>query len=129
MWNLETPHVLPEAQDRPTRTKEEDQQTPQEILQASYQALRDELAQDLLDVVLDCSPNFFEALVLDLLLALGYGGAIAGAGEVIGRTGDGGVDVVIKEDKLGFDAIYIQAKKWDRATTLAGLPSRALQVA
>ena len=72
--------------------------------------------------MLTCSPNFFEALVLDVLLALGYGGAIEGAGEVIGRTGDGGIDGVIKEDKLGFDVIYIQAKRWDQGSTV-GRPS------
>ncbi len=107
---------------RRSAVETESQQTPQEILQASYQALRSELAEELLDAVLTCSPNFFEALVLDVLLALGYGGAIEGAGEVIGRTGDGGIDGVIKEDKLGFDVIYIQAKRWDQGSTV-GRPS------
>ncbi len=93
--------------------EQESERTPQEILQLSYQNLRDQLAQELLDTILSCSPTFFETLVLDLLLALGYGGAIDGAGEVVGRPNDNGIDAVIKEDKLGFDVIYVQAKRWD----------------
>nr|AIA16337.1 Restriction endonuclease [uncultured bacterium] len=100
-------------------SEHEAQQTPQEVLQSSYQALKEQLAQDLLDTILSCPPNFFERLVMDLLLALGYGGAIEDAGEVIGRTGDSGIDGVIKEDKLGFDAIYIQAKRWDQGSTVS----------
>jgi restriction system protein len=79
----------------------EAERTPQDLLQSSYEALTAELIEDLLEAIMDSSPSFFEKLILDLLLALGYGGAIEGAGEVIGRTGDNGVDVVIKEDKLG----------------------------
>jgi restriction system protein len=59
------------------------------------------------------SPEFFERLVVELLLKMGYGGSRRDAGEAIGRSGDGGVDGVIKEDKLGLDAVYIQAKRWD----------------
>jgi restriction system protein len=97
----------------------EAEQTPQERLQASYQSLRDQLAQDLLDTIMACSPSFFENLVLDLLLALGYGGAIDGAGEVVGRPSDNGIDAIIKEDKLGFDVIYVQAKRWDESNTVS----------
>lgn len=97
------------------------QNTPQDQLQESYQALMDELVQDLLDTIMEATPKFFEKLVMDLLLALGYGGAIEGAGEVVGRTGDDGIDVVIKEDKLGFDVIYVQAKRWAR-TNSVGAP-------
>jgi restriction system protein len=93
--------------------EQESEQTPQEVLQKSYQTLIDELAQNLLEKVMDCSASFFEQLVMQLLLALGYGSAIPGAGEVIGGPGDTGIDGIIKEDKLGFNAIYIQAKKWD----------------
>ncbi len=98
---------------------EESERTPQEVLQLSYQTLRDQLAQELLDTIMSCSPSFFENLVLDLLLALGYGGAIDGAGEVIGRPNDNGIDAIIKEDKLGFDVIYVQAKRWDAANTVS----------
>lgn len=91
----------------------ETNQTPEEILQSSYQKLRRQLAQDLLDQILACSPQFFERLVVDLLLAMGYGNPVGNAGFVVGRSGDGGIDGIINEDKLGFDVIYIQAKRWD----------------
>jgi restriction system protein len=88
------------------------QQTPQEMLETSYQILRRELAQELLEKISKCSPRFFEELVVDLLVAMGYGGSRRDAGQAIGRTGDEGVDGIIKEDRLGLDAIYIQAKRW-----------------
>ncbi len=97
-------------------------QTPQELLQDSYQRLRDELAQELLEQIVECSSNFFERLVVDLLLAMGYGGAIEGAGRIVGRSGDGGIDGIISEDKLGFDVIYVQAKKWD-TDSVVGRPT------
>jgi len=89
-------------------------QTPEEILEASYQQLRQALEQELLQRVLVCSPAFFEKLVVDLLVALGYGGSRKDAGEAVGRTGDDGIDGVIKEDRLGLDIVYIQAKRWQR---------------
>jgi restriction system protein len=89
------------------------QQTPEEVLEASYQELRSQLAQELLDKIMTCSPKFFEKLVLDLLVGMGYGGLRKDAGEAIGRSGDGGIDGIIKEDKLGLDVIYIQAKRWN----------------
>jgi restriction system protein len=86
--------------------------TPQESLESSYQELRRQLSHDLLERVKQSSPSFFEILVVDLLLKLGYGGSRIDAGQRIGRTGDDGIDGVIKEDKLGLDVVYIQAKKW-----------------
>lgn len=65
------------------------------------------------DRVKQASPRFFETLVIDLLVAMGYGGSRKDAGEAVGQSGDGGIDGIIKEDKLGLDAIYIQAKRWD----------------
>jgi restriction system protein len=67
----------------------------------------------LLDRVKACSPSFFERLVVDLLVAMGYGGSRQDAGQAIGRTGDAGIDGIIKEDKLGLDVVYIQAKRWE----------------
>lgn len=92
---------------------DEHNQTPEELLESSYQNLRRTLAKDLLDRVKQASPRFFEALVIDLLVAMGYGGSRKDAGEAVGQSGDGGIDGIIKEDKLGLDAIYIQAKRWD----------------
>jgi restriction system protein len=87
--------------------------TPEEILEAGYQSLRGDLAQDLLERIMGCSPDFFEKLVVDLLVAMGYGGSRRDAGKAVGRSGDGGIDGIIKEDKLGLDAVYIQAKRWE----------------
>ena len=86
--------------------------TPEEAIELAYQGLREQLAQELLAVVLSCSPTFFEQLVVDLLVKMGYGGSRRDAGERIGQTGDGGIDGIIKEDRLGLDAIFIQAKRW-----------------
>jgi restriction system protein len=88
-------------------------QTPEEALEASYQALRRTLAQDLLERVKASSPRFFENLVVDLLVAMGYGGSRKDAGQAIGMAGDEGIDGIIKEDRLGLDVVYIQAKRWE----------------
>jgi restriction system protein len=90
-------------------------QTPAEILEASYKALRNDLALELLERVRSCSPRFFEALVVDLLVRMGYGGSREDAGQAVGQSGDGGIDGIIKEDKLGLDAVYVQAKRWEAA--------------
>lgn len=92
---------------------EETDQTPEEILEQSYLALRTELAQELLERIKKCSPKFFETLVVDLLVAMGYGGSRKDAGQAVGQSGDGGIDGIIKEDKLGLDVVYIQAKRWE----------------
>jgi restriction system protein len=88
-------------------------QTPEEVLELSYQNLRRTLAQELLERIMKCSSRFFESLVVDLLVAMGYGGSRKDAGEAVGQSGDGGIDGIIKEDKLGLDVVYIQAKKWE----------------
>lgn len=88
-------------------------QTPEEVLEFSYQNLKSELAQEVLQRIKSCSPKFFEKIVVDILLAMGYGGSRKDAGQAVGQSGDGGVDGIIKEDKLGFEIIYIQAKKWE----------------
>jgi len=75
--------------------------------------LQKELASELLERIKKCSPTFFEKLVVELLVKMGYGGSRADAGKAIGQTGDEGIDGIIKEDKLGLDIIYIQAKKWE----------------
>jgi len=87
--------------------------TPSEALEAAYENLRDELADELLARVKKLSPSFFERVVVELLVKMGYGGSRADAGKAIGKTGDGGIDGIIKEDKLGLDIVYIQAKRWE----------------
>jgi restriction system protein len=87
--------------------------TPSEALETAYQNLRDELIGELLAQLKVSSPSFFERVVVDLLVKMGYGGSRADAGKAIGKSGDGGLDGMIKEDRLGLDVIYIQAKRWD----------------
>ena len=86
--------------------------TPEEAIELAHQGLREQLAQELLSRILSCSPTFFEQLVVELLVKMGYGGSRRDAGERIGQTGDGGIDGIIKEDRLGLDTIFIQAKRW-----------------
>jgi restriction system protein len=88
-------------------------QTPEEAIEAAHQQLRDALASDLLQQIMACTPGFFERLVVDLLVRMGYGGTRKDAGQAIGKSGDGGIDGIIKEDRLGLDVIYIQAKRWE----------------
>ena len=88
------------------------EQTPEEALELAHQSLRLSLAQDILSRILSCSPTFFDRLVVELLVKMGYGGSRRDAGERIGQSGDGGIDGIIKEDRLGLDTIYIQAKRW-----------------
>lgn len=87
--------------------------TPEEMLESGYQQLRSTLATDILQLVQSLSPAFFERLVMQLLLGMGYGGTREDAGQVVGKSGDGGIDGIINEDRLGLDVIYIQAKRWE----------------
>ncbi|MCG2792719.1 MAG: restriction endonuclease [Weeksellaceae bacterium] len=91
---------------------ETNEQTPEENLDKAYQRIRRSLASELLNKVVELSPTFFERLVVELLVKMGYGGSIKDAGKAIGKSGDEGIDGTIKEDKLGLDIIYIQAKRW-----------------
>lgn len=95
--------------------------TPEESLDKAYQRIRKSLASELLNKVVDLSPSFFEKLVVELLVKMGYGGSIKDAGTAIGKSGDEGIDGTIKEDKLGLDIIYIQAKRW-RPGNVVGRP-------
>ena len=82
-------------------------------LEYGFQRFRQALASDVLARVKQCSPTFFEGLVVNLLVAMGYGGSRQDAGSTVGRSGDGGIDGIIKVDRLGLDVIYIQAKRWE----------------
>lgn len=88
------------------------EQTPDEIMRAAHRRIEAALAEDLLDRVRSAPPDFFERLILNLLLAMGYGGSAADAGRALGRSGDDGVDGVIDQDALGLDRVYIQAKRY-----------------
>mgnify|MGYP000983046036 CR=1 FL=1 len=93
-------------------TTDEDQ-TPEETIEEAYHRIRQNLSADLLQTIKALSPAFFERLVIDLLVKMGYGGTRKDAGQAIGKSGDGGIDGIIKEDRLGLDIVYIQAKRWD----------------
>ncbi len=88
-------------------------ETPEESLQKAYQSIRNDLAIDLLSRIKTNSAQFFENLVVDLMIAMGYGGSREDAGRSIGKSGDEGIDGIIKEDRLGLDVIYLQAKRWE----------------
>ncbi len=89
-----------------------EKQSPEDLLVYGYQKIRQELADELITQIRSCSPEFFERLVVEMLVKMGYGGSRKDAGRAIGKSGDEGIDGIIKEDKLGLDIIYIQAKRW-----------------
>lgn len=88
-------------------------ETPEVALENAYQTLRDNLSDELLTTIKGCSPAFFEKLVVDVIVSMGYGGSRREAGRAVGGTGDDGIDGIINEDRLGLDNIYLQAKRWE----------------
>lgn len=111
--------IKPSNQDDKTAVSDETDvsQTPEEAIESAYQRVRQELAIEILTTIKGCSPAFFERLVIDLLVQMGYGGTRKDAGEAIGGSGDGGIDGIIKEDRLGLDIVYVQAKRWENTVT------------
>jgi len=105
-----------EAQKEAQSEKEiyREEKTPEEVLEEAYAELRENLAQELLDIVRKSTPAFFERLVVELLVRMGYGGSHREAARAVGQVGDEGIDGIIDQDRLGLDTIYIQAKKWDQ---------------
>ena len=87
--------------------------TPEEQIAAGVKQINDALADELIDSIKQSPPAFFEQLVIDVLVAMGYGGSQDDAAQAVGKSGDGGIDGTIKEDRLGLDVIYVQAKRWD----------------
>lgn len=110
-----TEFVQPDAkaaeEPKPLMT-EQQTRTPEETMEFAYQQIRQQLEKEMLSRIMLCSASFFEQLVVDLLLKMGYGGSRLDAGQAIGQSGDGGIDGIIKEDRLGLDTLYIQAKRW-----------------
>lgn len=88
------------------------EETPEEMLETAYERLRADLIAELLVRLKNCSPQFFERLVVEVILKMGYGGSRKEAGQAIGSVGDEGIDGIINEDRLGLDVIYLQAKRW-----------------
>src|SRR5690606_11989858 len=103
------------AKPSPVEHNEAPSQTANERLESAFEEMQGALKQDLLDLVRKMDPYAFEQLVVDLLVAMGYGGSRAEAAQVTQRSGDEGIDGVIKEDRLGLETIYLQAKRWQNA--------------
>ncbi len=91
--------------------------TPEEVMDEAFQSIKEGLASELLQRIKACTPSFFEQLVIDLLVTMGYGGTRKDAGRAVGRSGDGGIDGIINEDRLGLDVIYVQAKRWENVVS------------
>ncbi len=98
-------------------TSKEVEKTPAEELEGAYESLRDNLAKELIEKIKGCPPSLFEQIIVELLVKMGYGGSRKDAGQAIGKSGDGGIDGIIKEDRLGLDIIYIQAKRWENTVS------------
>ena len=92
--------------------------TPEEALEDAFQRIRKDLAEGLLEYVISSSAGFFEKLVVELIVKMGYGGSQRNVAKAVGQSGDEGIDGIIDEDRLGLDTIYIQAKKWKTETTV-----------
>jgi restriction system protein len=91
----------------------ESELTPEDQIASAYKTIRCSVEKEILENIMSSSPAFFERLVVNLIVKMGYGGSLSDAGRAIGKSGDGGIDGIIKEDKLGLDVIYIQAKRWE----------------
>ena len=91
--------------------------SPRELIEDGYNKINRDLSDKLLSAIMECPPAFFEKLIVDLMLAMGYGGT-EGTGQVVGKCNDEGIDGIIKEDKLGLDIIYLQAKRWQKGNTI-----------
>lgn len=109
---------LRSSEENEVDTEETITKTPEETLETAYQRIRKSLGEEILNKVIEQKPDFFEKLVVELLVRMGYGGSIKDAGKAIGKSNDEGIDGTIKEDKLGLDIIYIQAKRWKPGTTV-----------
>ncbi len=109
---LEFQNIRKEEKEEPVAV-EVNSETPEESIESAYLRLKSNLANEIIQNIKSCSPTFFERLVIELLVKMGYGGSRKDAGEAIGKSGDGGIDGIIKEDKLGLDILYIQAKRWE----------------
>ena len=103
----------PEALQKDQSLPEIQTETPDELIDSGAKAIRAALSDEILQRIKGCSPAFFERLVVELLVKMGYGGSRQDAGRAIGRSGDEGIDGVIHEDRLGLDVIYLQAKRWE----------------
>jgi len=110
-------HTKKEVSDVPDNEKATSDKTPFEELEIAYDNVRATLIEELSDSLKQCPPSLFEKIVIELLVRMGYGGSRKDAGQAIGKSGDEGIDGIIKEDRLGLDIIYIQAKRWENTVS------------
>lgn len=110
---VEFKHQSTPDTDTGTSQADDEEETPEEKIESSILQLETDLQDELLDQIKLSTPEFFEQLVIDVLIAMGYGGSRSDAGRAVGRSHDGGIDGIINEDRLGLDSIYVQAKRWD----------------
>lgn len=116
-------HGVPvNQQSQPAQPELSSEDTPLDMFEKAYSQINAALAEELLAIIMEHSSSFFERLVVDLLLKMGYGNSIDASGFVVGQSGDEGIDGIIREDKLGFSSIYIQAKRWNPETMTVGRP-------
>ena len=102
------------TEDEPSPDSEiQNSQTPEELLENAYLQVRRQVESELLEQIMSSPPEFLERVVVDLVVKMGYGGSRTDAGKALGRSGDEGIDGIIKEDPLGLDIIYLQAKRWE----------------
>lgn len=113
-----SPNKSTDLMNNPTEINETSSLTPQERIEKAHRELNQILKADLMERILACSPEFFEKLIIDLMIGMGYGGSLKEAAEHVGKSNDGGVDGVINEDKLGLDRIYLQAKRYAEGNTV-----------
>src|SRR5215208_215466 len=102
---------------KPDTTIPTEERTPREVMEDAYATIRTQLASELLERIAQSSSQFFERLVVDLLVNMGYGGTRKDAGEAVGGSGDEGIDGIIKQDRLGLEVVYIQAKRWENTVS------------
>lgn len=100
------------------KKKQIEDKTPLDLITENYMIIKNKIQDELLEKILECTPEFFERLIVELIVAMGYGGSVKDAGEALGKTGDEGIDGIIKEDVLGLEMIYLQAKRWKKDSTV-----------
>jgi restriction system protein len=113
-----SPNKSTDSASEPNQSVESTTLTPQERIEKAHRELNQILKTDLMERILSCSPEFFEKLIIDLMIGMGYGGSLKEAAEHVGKANDGGVDGVINEDQLGLDRIYLQAKRYAEGNTV-----------
>jgi len=110
--------AISDSEESLVEVNEIEEKSPEEVVDSAFEVILNDLRSEIIATIKSCSPLFFEKMVVDLLIKMGYGGSRREAGTAIGKSGDGGIDGIINEDKLGLDSIYIQAKRWENTVPI-----------